>query len=228
MNIPADWWNRPHRPGDREAVKAQARAAAEHAARVARATARQPGDPLPAFLYHHAWDPETGREHRCDHRVVGATAGFVYLEQPCFHPRARVEDAAKRARLPRTDVEQGLPTVATVLRTVKVNRGTSAECFRNTRDRVEMLHPRAGEAPQAREPRRTKRAEGPRVAVFNPNELLCTEALAALGLRSMPTAPELRAAWHAAARRHHPDAGGRAEDFTKARAAYERLQRAVA
>lgn len=52
--------------------------------------------------------------------------------------------------------------------------------------------------------------------------------LAALGLRSMPTRDELRSAWHAAARRHHPDAGGRAEDFTKARAAYERLQKAVA
>lgn len=52
--------------------------------------------------------------------------------------------------------------------------------------------------------------------------------LAALGLRSMPTGPELQVAWRAAARRHHPDAGGRAEDFTRARAAYERLQKAVA
>lgn len=51
--------------------------------------------------------------------------------------------------------------------------------------------------------------------------------LDALGLAAMPDAEGLRAAWRETARRTHPDAGGSAEAFQYARAAYERLARAV-
>lgn len=47
--------------------------------------------------------------------------------------------------------------------------------------------------------------------------------LAALGLATMPDADGLRAAWRETARRTHPDAGGSAEAFQRARTAYERL-----
>lgn len=44
-----------------------------------------------------------------------------------------------------------------------------------------------------------------------------------LGLTSAPSADELKAAWRAAAKRAHPDAGGSAEAFVAVRGAYERL-----
>ena len=54
------------------------------------------------------------------------------------------------------------------------------------------------------------------------------EDLALLGLVSMPDdAAVLRGAWRAVAKRLHPDAGGHQARFIRARAAYERLLRAV-
>ncbi len=53
------------------------------------------------------------------------------------------------------------------------------------------------------------------------------EDLRALGLDAMPDAAGLKRAWRAAAKRHHPDAGGDAEAFKRAGAAYERLAKAM-
>lgn len=53
--------------------------------------------------------------------------------------------------------------------------------------------------------------------------------LRALGLTTAPRDHDaLRTAWRAAAKRHHPDAGGDAERFSRAREAYERLARPFA
>lgn len=49
--------------------------------------------------------------------------------------------------------------------------------------------------------------------------------LAALGLDAVPDPEGLRRAWRAAARKHHPDAGGDPARFAAARRAYEHLAR---
>jgi len=52
--------------------------------------------------------------------------------------------------------------------------------------------------------------------------------LLTLGLRACPTTAEaLTAAWRKTAKRVHPDAGGSAEKFIQAKAAYERLAKTL-
>ncbi len=56
-----------------------------------------------------------------------------------------------------------------------------------------------------------------------------TDDLRALGLDAVPADLDaLRAAWRTAAKRHHPDAGGDAARFTRAKTAYDRLAQTLA
>ena len=51
--------------------------------------------------------------------------------------------------------------------------------------------------------------------------------LAALGLTRPPSPDELTAAWRAAAKQHHPDAGGSAEAFDTVKRSYDRLRAVI-
>lgn len=74
---------------------------------------------------------------------------------------------------------------------------------------------------------RADEARGRRPPPTEPPRPTTADDLAALGLDAMPDKAALRRAWRDAAKRHHPDAGGDAEAFKRARAAYERLARQV-
>lgn len=234
-NRGGDWWSTPHRPTPRVSVKEQ-RAAARVAAReAARDRAKCP-------KHHRDAANAAAKEVRerlapwaHDHQVKTAwpTPRTTWGEN--FHAMCYVR---KRFGVAHVIAEAQAPTLAGALDALTaalramLAKGEPIENRWSVYDEhAEKIYPGMPEEEFARIFEKItghRPGEGPRHWTPPVPAAPPSADLVALGLRSMPTRSELKAAWHAAAKRHHPDAGGRAEDFTRAREAYERLQRAVA
>lgn len=223
-HIGDDWWAQPIRADVPKDASAQVADEVQRRIRRAKATPRQPGEPLPTHLWHSAWDPESGQNVPCWHAVEGVTERFVYVEQVC--DQAVSGTGRGRSRLDRAAVEAGERVRGRVCGWDfwrVVGWGDSTPSRYTTEFRVPAAH----ERPVRRSPAQP-RFYGPRVEAARGDEIRRAEAIRVLGLSKMPSAQEIRAAWRTAAKEHHPDVGGDPAKFIEARAAYEFLLRAVA
>lgn len=227
----SDWWSTPHRPKPPLRANEQ-RAAAREAARDRARCPRHHRDAANAAAEEaRARLAPWATEHRVSTAWPNprATWGENFHAMCCVRKRLGAEEVVAEAAAP--TLAGALDALTAALRAL-VAKGVPIENRWAAYDEhAEKIYPGMPEEEFARiyekitghRPGEGARAWTPPAAAAQPSA-----DLVALGLRSMPTRDELRSAWHAAARRHHPDAGGRAEDFTRARAAYERLQKAVA
>ena len=229
MTIPSDWWERPYRPEGPKPRAKEVRAAVREAARerakcpkhhrtAANAAALEVRERLAPWADEHrvttAWpNPRAAwgssfHAMCCVRRGGGAEEVVAEAQAPTLAGALDALTAALRELLAKgTPIENRWARYEEYAE--KIYPGMSAEEFERIYETITGRSWRErGDAPMT-----------PAVS---------TGDLAALGLHSVPTAQELQAAWRASARRHHPDAGGSAEGFTRARAAYERLQKAVA
>lgn len=229
MTIPADWWERPYRPEGPKPRAKEVRAAVREAAR----------DRAKCPKHHRTAANAAALDVRQrlapwadEHRVTTAWPNPRATWGDSFHAMCWVRRGGGAAHVA---AEVQAPTLAgaldaltAALRALLAKGAPIENRWAGYDEHAEKIYPgmpqeefeRIYEA-IAGHPWRERGGASMTPAVSGGD-------LAALGLRSVPTAQELQVAWRASARRHHPDAGGRVEDFTRARAAYERLQKAVA
>lgn len=229
MKIPSDWWSTPHRPAPPRQTAAEQRAAARDAARDrAKCPRRHRDDANAAAEAVRVRLAPWAEEYQVKTAWPNPRATWgTNFNAMCF-VRKRLGVAHVVAEATAPTLAGALDLLTTALRVLLskgspiVNRWAAYDAH------AEKIYPGMPEEEFARlyeaitgQPWRGGPGASPMPSASSAD-------LAVLGLRSMPTDAELRAAWRSAAMRHHPDAGGRAEDFTRVRAAYERLQKAVA
>lgn len=227
MTIPADWWERPYRPEGPKPSANEVRAAVREAARDRAKCPKHHRDEANAVA---AEVMKRLAPWALEYRVKTAwpnpraTWGSNFHAMCCVRGRC-AEEVAAEVQAP--TLAGALDALTAALREL-LAKGTPIENrWAGYEAHAEKIYPGM---PDEEFERIYEAITGhpwrERGAVRT--SAVSTGDLAALGLHSVPTAQDLQAAWRAAARRHHPDAGGSAEGFTRARAAYERLQKAVA
>lgn len=169
------------------------------------------------------WNWEAGRRHL-------PAAQLAALQQLAAEAAAKLasEQAADPLALAHQEIERlrsALDNAAAGERVAEMWAAHWEKRARAAEQKIaQMEAAKAAEAEQARKLWEQFNGRGARTAPTHPYSAADLRDLAELGLDERATWEAIKQAGKAAAARHHPDMGGNKEDFTRTRAAFDRLK----